>query len=771
VAFSRDEVTGAPEPSGDFLPNAQGEDVVSGVRTPRDIAELAAWQPAIHSQLMDILRRLERHYGDMQDTEFTVEEGRLYLLQTRSAKRPAQAAVRFAVDAVREGLLDKAGALVTIEADKLDALLHATFDPDATYDVLARGVAASAGAAKGAIVFTADEAVEAAAEGHDVVLMRPFTEAEDVAGFYAACGVITAEGGKASHAALVARGMGVPAVTGAATLEIDVAAGEVRVAGTVALRRGDRVAIDGTTGCITRDDVPLVEPQMSHEFRTVLGWADEIRRLDVRANADTPQDAAKARELGACGIGLCRTEHMFLGERQPLMAEVILAADDAERDIALKRLRALQREDFAAIFTAMDGLPVTIRLLDPPLHEFLPKPDTLPAGARRDRVVALQEANPMLGTRGVRLGILYPTIYAMQIEAIALAMADARRLGPKRAPLPTVEVMVPLVVYGRELTLVIGQIETIMGANDLARGQDYAIGTMIELPRACLRADEIAGYADFFSFGTNDLMQTALGFSRDDIEGRILARYIEMKVFDRRGQPASGREHRRRVRRVGHRQRERPGPGRRPLLRRHRDERGGRRQGPGHRTGLRGRVRPRHRREHRRPDAPVPWLAARRVAGAGPPAGRRRRPLHRAGRVPRAVLPGHARRRRRAHGGHAAPDDRGRADRARDRRGLDARPHLLRHPHRRPQHPGRRPALHGRASGQPQDRRGRGRLPCRQRLAAAPRRRAHPRGRRGTRAGDVNLGLEARLGRHDPWLLFDLRRGGFLLASRRPSSG
>ncbi|MCW3001774.1 MAG: pyruvate, phosphate dikinase, partial [Conexibacter sp.] len=309
VAFSRDEVTGEAEPSGDFLPNAQGEDVVSGVRTPRDIRELKEWQPEVHEQLMDILRTLERHYGDMQDTEFTVEEGQLFMLQTRNAKRPAQAAVRFAVDAVEEGLLDKGQALATIEAEKLDALLHPTFDPKAEYHVLARGVAASPGAAKGEIVFSADDAVSAAADGRDVVLVRPFTEAEDVAGFHAAKGVLTAEGGKASHAALVARGMGVPAVTGAGSLEIDVRAGEVRQDGEVVLRGGDLVAIDGTTGCVTTDDVPLVDPEMSDEFRTVLGWADELRRLDVRTNADTPEDARKAREFGAQGIGLCRTEH------------------------------------------------------------------------------------------------------------------------------------------------------------------------------------------------------------------------------------------------------------------------------------------------------------------------------------------------------------------------------------------------------------------------------------------------------------------------------
>ncbi|MCW3003708.1 MAG: pyruvate, phosphate dikinase, partial [Conexibacter sp.] len=546
VAFSRDEVTGEPEPSGDFLPNAQGEDVVSGVRTPRDIRELKDWQPEMHAQLMDILRTLEQHYGDMQDTEFTVEEGRLYMLQTRNAKRPAQAAVRFAVDAVAEGLLDEGGALATIDAEKLDALLHPTFDPKAEFKVLAKGVAASPGAAKGAIVFQADDAVAAAAESRDVVLVRPFTEAEDVAGFHAAKGVLTSEGGKASHAALVARGMGVPAVTGAGSLDIDVKAGEVRIDGEVVLREGDLIAIDGTTGCITTDDVPLIDPEMSEEFRTVLGWADSLRRLDVRTNADTPEDARKAREFGAQGIGLCRTEHMFFGDdRHEKMVEVILASDDEQRRVALAELLGPQQSDFEGIFEAMDGLPVTIRLLDPPLHEFLPKLHDVEAQLERarversddlrrlehtfERVRALQEVNPMLGTRGVRLGILYPAIYEMQIEAIFRALVAARGRGVD----VHVEVMVPLVNYRRELALLRELIERIAGRHSLTRGADYSVGTMIELPRACLRADEIAHEADFYSFGTNDLTQTALGFSRDDIEGRILARYIEMRVFDR----------------------------------------------------------------------------------------------------------------------------------------------------------------------------------------------------------------------------------------------
>ncbi|HVO52824.1 MAG TPA: pyruvate, phosphate dikinase [Solirubrobacterales bacterium] len=546
VAFSRDEVTGEPTPSGDFLPNAQGEDVVSGVRTPRDLSELAAWNPEVNAQLLEILTTLERHYGDMQDTEFTVEEGRLYMLQTRNAKRPAQAAVRFAVDAVAEGLLDQRRALLTIDAATLDTLLHPTFDPATEYEVLAEGVAASPGAAKGEVVFDAQAAIEAAAEGRDVVLVRSFTEADDVAGFHAAKGILTSEGGKASHAALVARGMGVPAVTGAGALQIDDEAGEVRIGGEVVLRAGDRVAIDGSAGAITAADVPLVAPEVSDAFETVLGWADEARRLGVRTNADTPEDSAKARGFGAEGIGLCRTEHMFFGpERHEAIVAVILADSDEERRAGLERLLPLQQGDFEAIFAAMDGLPVTIRLLDPPLHEFLPPlhevEEQLERARREDaaeaaalehdltRVRALQEVNPMLGTRGVRLGILFPAIYEMQVRAICRALAASREAGVD----VQVEIMVPLVDYKRELELLREQIESVAAESGLQRGADYLLGTMIELPRACLRANEIALEADFCSFGTNDLTQTALGFSRDDIEGRILGRYIEIGVFDR----------------------------------------------------------------------------------------------------------------------------------------------------------------------------------------------------------------------------------------------
>jgi pyruvate, orthophosphate dikinase len=544
VAFTRDETTGAPEPSGDFLLNAQGEDVVSGVRNTRDLAELADLMPDVHAQLVEIMRALERHYRDMQDVEFTIEEGVLYMLQTRSAKRPAQAAVRVAVDMVEEGLITKEEALLRIEAGKLDALLHPTFDPGFEYEPLARGVPASPGAAKGEIVFTAEEAVAAAERGRDVVLVRPFTEADDVAGFHAAKGILTSEGGKASHAALVARGMGRPCVAGASELQIDLDGRTVRVNGTE-LHAGDVIAIDGSSGDVTTEDVPLIAPEISDHFNTVLTWSDELRRLGVRANADTPDDARRARRFGAEGIGLCRTEHMFMeAERQPKMRAVIMAETPAERAAALDELLPLQSADFEGLFEAMDRLPVTIRLLDPPLHEFLPNMEELVVElerlhlARRPdrakvaelerllaRVHELEETNPMLGTRGCRLGILHPEIYEMQVRAIVGA-AEAVR--DRTGEAPRVEIMIPLVDYEAEL-------ERMRRLVTDAAGESirFSVGTMVELPRACMIAERIAAHADFFSFGTNDLTQTALGFSRDDVEAKFLARYLEERIVDR----------------------------------------------------------------------------------------------------------------------------------------------------------------------------------------------------------------------------------------------
>jgi pyruvate,orthophosphate dikinase len=541
VAFSRDEVTGAPKPSGDFLINAQGEDVVAGVRTPRDLGELADVMPDAHEQLMKILRELEAHYKDMQDTEFTVEEGRLYMLQTRNAKRPAQAAVRFAVDAVQEGLLTREEGLATVDPGALDALLHPTFDRSQNYEVLAQGVAASPGAGYGEIVFSAEAAVEAANEGRAVILVRPFTEANDVAGFHAAKGVLTSEGGKASHAALVARGMGVPAVTGAA-VTVDTRAGELRIDGAV-FREGDTIGIDGTDGAVVREGAALVPPTHDERFDELLGWADQIRRLGVRANADTPKDALRAREQGAEGIGLCRTEHMFMAEdRQPKMRAMIMADDGPGRREALRELLPLQEADFRGIFEAMHGLPVTIRLLDPPLHEFLPDLPDLRAEVERARiedgedlpelertlarVEEIHEGNPMLGTRGCRLGILYPEIYEMQAEAVmrAVAAMDER---------PHPEIMIPLVAYEQELEILRELVVRVASEHGLVEREDYTVGTMIELPRACFVADRIAAHADFFSFGTNDLTQTAIGFSRDDVESKFIPTYIERKIVDR----------------------------------------------------------------------------------------------------------------------------------------------------------------------------------------------------------------------------------------------
>jgi len=545
VAFSRDEVTGESTPSGDFLPNAQGEDVVSGVRTPRDLHEMKDGMPDAFGELMDILRELEQHYGDMQDTEFTVEEGSLYMLQTRNAKRPAQAAVRFAVDAVGEGLLERDAALMTIDPNTLDALLHPHFAPDAEFDVIAEGVAASPGAARGEIVFTAEDAVKAGEDGRDVILVRPFTEADDVGGFHAATGILTSEGGKASHAALVARGMGKPCVAGAGALDIDVKAKTVR-AGDAELSEGDVIAIDGSRGLVTADEVPLQAAEVSEQFEQVLLWADELRKLGVRTNADTPEDSRKAREFGAEGIGLCRTEHMFMeSDRQPKMRAMIMAESEEDRRDCLDALLPLQQEDFEGLFEAMSGLPVTIRLLDPPLNEFLPSGEELAADLEHargegsdeveqmqetlDRVHELAETNPMLGTRGVRLGILHPEVYEMQVRAIVRAGLAAKK-GSGEAP--QIEIMIPLVAYERELELMRGLVDRVIEEEN---GADLHVhvGTMIELPRACFVADRIASVADFFSFGTNDLTQTSLGFSRDDVESGFLNRYMERKIVDR----------------------------------------------------------------------------------------------------------------------------------------------------------------------------------------------------------------------------------------------
>ncbi|HZD87029.1 MAG TPA: pyruvate, phosphate dikinase [Gaiellaceae bacterium] len=525
VCFTRDPSTGEQGVYGEYLVNAQGEDVVAGIRTPQPLEEMRERLPQAYEQLLETVTALERHYRDMQDIEFTVEERRLYLLQTRSAKRTAAAAIRAAVDMTAEGLIDREEAVARIDPAQLDQLLHPRLDPNAQFEVAARGLNASPGAASGKIVLDADTAEERGKAGEAVILVRWETTPDDIHGLIQAQGVVTAHGGMTSHAAVVARGMGKPCVAGVEGLEID--AGTVRIGGRQ-LHDGDVITIDGATGRVIVGEVPLVPPQINEDFETILGWADELRRLKVRANADNPDDAAKAREFGAQGIGLCRTEHMFFGEdRLPVVQEMILARDEEGRRAALDRLLPFQQSDFEAIFEAMAGLPVTIRLLDPPLHEFLPSLDEATDERMRQRIRALSEANPMLGTRGCRLGIQWPEIYEMQVRAIARAAKAVQERGEP----PLVEIMHPLVGFREELRRLRELTESVM--EEEAPGLEYLCGTMIELPRAALRADEIAEVADFFSFGTNDLTQTTLGMSRDDAEGKFLTFYLEDGVLDR----------------------------------------------------------------------------------------------------------------------------------------------------------------------------------------------------------------------------------------------
>ena len=527
VAFTRDPSTGERSLYGEFLINAQGEDVVAGIRTPEPIAGLADRLPEAFEQFAKTARRLEEHYRDVQDVEFTIEEGTLYLLQTRTAKRTAAAALKAAVDMVDEGLISREEAVARIDPGQLDQLLHPMIDPAAEVEIAAKGLNASPGAATGAIVFDADVAEERGRAGKSVILVRWETTPDDINGMIFAQGILTAHGGMTSHAAVVARGMGKPCVAGCDGLSLDATARTVRI-GDHALLEGDVITIDGGTGNVIIGPVTLVPPQINEDFQTILEWADDIRRLKVRANADNPTDAARAREFGAQGIGLCRTEHMFFGdERLPVVQRMILASTEEERRAALDRLLPHQQRDFEGIFEAMAGLPVTIRLLDPPLHEFLPSLEEATDKRMRERIRALQEANPMLGSRGCRLGLMYPEIYEMQVRAIVRAAIAVRK---RTGDAPLVEIMHPLVGFGeelrrlRELTVSVAEEE-----GDL----DYQVGTMIELPRACIRADEIAEHADFFSFGTNDLTQTALGFSRDDAEGKFLTRYLETGVLER----------------------------------------------------------------------------------------------------------------------------------------------------------------------------------------------------------------------------------------------
>src|SRR3954451_1443870 len=528
VAFTRDPSTGEQGLYGEFLADAQGEDVVAGIRTPQPIEEMQKQIPEAFDQLLETMRRLEEHYRDMQDIEFTVEENKLYLLQTRSAKRTAAAALKAPAEMVGEGLITREEAVARIDPDQLDQLLHPMIDPTADVEVATRGLNASPGAACGAIGLDADTAEKRGLAGESVILVRWETTPDDIHGLIQAQGIVTAHGGMTSHAAVVARGMGKPCVAGCEGLTIDLDTRKITIGGHE-LSEGDTITIDGGDGAVIVGEVDLVPPQINEDFETVLEWADTMRRLKVRANADTPDDAARAREFGAQGIGLCRTEHMFMAEdRLPVVREMIMASGEDDGLTALEKLLPHQQSDFEGIFEAMAGLPVTIRLLDPPLHEFLPPLDQATDERMRERIRALQESNPMLGTRGCRLGLLWPEIYEMQVRAIIRAAAAVEE---RTGDAPLVEIMHPLVGFAEELHRL--RSITVATAQEESETVEYLVGTMIELPRACIRADEIAEYADFFSFGTNDLTQTALGFSRDDAEGKFLTRYMEDGVLER----------------------------------------------------------------------------------------------------------------------------------------------------------------------------------------------------------------------------------------------
>ncbi|WP_337266329.1 pyruvate, phosphate dikinase [Oryzifoliimicrobium ureilyticus] len=537
VAFTRNPSTGEAALYGEFLVNAQGEDVVAGIRTPQSITEQARidsgadrpsmekLMPDVFAELRAICARLESHYRDMQDIEFTVERGRLWMLQTRAAKRSTRAAMKVAVDMVEEGLIKHEEAVSRIDPSSLDQLLHPTIDPRVNRQVIGHGLPASPGAATGAIVFTAEEAVAAAEEGRKVILLRVETSPEDIHGMHAAEAILTTRGGMTSHAAVVARGMGIPCVVGAGTMRIDIR-NEQLIGTGATLKKGDVITIDGSSGQVLKGVVPMVQPELSGDFARIMKWADEMRRMTVRTNADTPADARAARAFGAEGIGLCRTEHMFFeGERIHVMREMILAESEEGRRRCLDKLLPMQRDDFAGLFCVMHGLPVTIRLLDPPLHEFLPKTDGeiaevasamgMEEKAMRERLDALHEFNPMLGHRGCRLAISYPEIAEMQARAIFEAAVEAaRETGAPVVP----EIMVPLVGLRSELDYIKARIDAVAEAvmQEASMAIDYLIGTMIELPRAALRAHVIAEAAQFFSFGTNDLTQTTFGISRDD---------------------------------------------------------------------------------------------------------------------------------------------------------------------------------------------------------------------------------------------------------------
>ncbi|MBZ4652919.1 MAG: ppdK [Peptococcaceae bacterium] len=547
VAFTRNPSTGERALYGEYLINAQGEDVVAGIRTPQPIQKLQEDLPQVYEQFVNICKLLENHYRDMQDIEFTIERGKLYMLQTRNGKRTAHAAIKIAVEMVEEGLITREEAISRIDPASLDQLLHRRIDTSAKLNVIAKGLPASPGAASGQVVFDADMAEALGKEGKKVILVRTETTPDDIHGIVMAQGILTSRGGMTSHAAVVARGMGKCCVCGCESLKIDYEGKTARV-DDIVIKEHDIISLDGSTGAVMLGEVKLIDPELSGEFQKLLTWADEIRVLGVRANADNPQDAAKAREFGAKGIGLCRTEHMFMApDRIPIVQEMIMAETYPEREKALEKLLPMQEEDFYGILKVMSGYPVTIRLLDPPLHEFLPNIEELVVEitqlkmnngdpeelSKLENILrkarTLHEFNPMLGHRGCRLGISYPEIYRMQARAIFQAVVRLTREGFKVIP----EVEIPLVIDKNELAILRREVEEVAQEVMKETGLEFAytVGTMIELPRACVTAGEIAEVADFFAFGTNDLTQTTLGFSRDDAEGKFMNHYLEKKIL------------------------------------------------------------------------------------------------------------------------------------------------------------------------------------------------------------------------------------------------
>lgn len=547
VAFTRDPSTGEKRIYGEYLLNAQGEDIVAGIRTPKPIEEMREELPHIYDELIGVATKLEHHFKDLQDFEFTIQSGKLYMLQTRSGKRTAQAAVKVAVDMVNEGLISKEEAILRVNPSDLSQLLHRRIDPKVEVKPIAKGLNASPGAASGKVVFEADEAAELGSKGEKVILVRPETTPEDIHGVIASQGVLTSRGGMTSHAAVVARGMGKPAVVGCEEIRIDLEAGYFEAKG-VKVMKGEVITIDGTTGSVILGEVPTIEPELSKELKQLLSWADNVRRLGIRANADTPEAASKAREFGAEGIGLCRTERMFNAQdRLPIVQQMIMSGTQEDRMNALNKLLPMQKEDFKKIFATMRGLPVTVRLLDLPLHEFLPRFEELVDDisslkikgvseelVEKERILSrvrqLAEHNPMLGHRGCRLAITYPEIYEMQTRAIIEAAIEVLE---EKGETVKVQIMLPLVSEANEIAYLKDVVKNV--AEEVFRKKgvriDYKVGTMIETPRAALTARDIAKFAEFFSFGTNDLTQTTFGFSRDDVEAKFMAYYLEKKIL------------------------------------------------------------------------------------------------------------------------------------------------------------------------------------------------------------------------------------------------